>query len=52
MEYTLEQLKVMAYDELVKLETSQANLRSINQAISEKQKVISPKVEPKTKSNP
>jgi hypothetical protein len=38
MDYTLEQLKAMAYDELVKLEISQANLRQINLAIAEKQK--------------
>jgi hypothetical protein len=36
MEYTLEQLKAMAYDELVKLETAQANIRQINQAIQAK----------------
>jgi hypothetical protein len=36
MENTLEQLKAMAYDELVKLEITQANIRQINQAIQAK----------------
>ena len=36
-EQTIEQLKAMAYDELVKLETAQANLKAINQAIQVKQ---------------
>jgi hypothetical protein len=38
MEYTIEQLKAMAYDEMVKLEISQNNLRNINQAIQAKVK--------------
>jgi hypothetical protein len=35
-EYTIEQLKAMAYDELVKLESAQANLKALNQAIQAK----------------
>ena len=36
MEFTIEQLKAKAYDELVVIETAQANLRAINQAIANK----------------
>jgi hypothetical protein len=36
MEYTLEQLKAMAYDELAKIENAQRNLSQINLAIKEK----------------
>jgi len=48
MDYTLEQLKAMAYDEIVKLELAQSNLRNINQAIIEKQK--QPEVKPEAKT--
>ncbi len=48
MEYSLEQLKVMAYDNLVQLERVQANLKEINNAIANyKEPEAKAKTEPK-----
>lgn len=38
---SLNELKVLAYDELVRIEQAQSNLRFINQEISKKDKAVS-----------
>jgi hypothetical protein len=46
-ELSIEKLKSLAYDELVKLEQAQGNIRALNQAIT--QKLNSEKIETKPK---
>lgn len=46
--YTVEQLKALAYDQMVSLERSQTNLRLINAELSKREEA--PK-EPKKKKN-
>lgn len=43
MDYTIEQLKAMAYDELLKANTAQQNIAAIQQAINDKLKATSVK---------